>query len=535
MSETTNPLKPIAPPATTHGITTPPTVAAPAGDSEAGKAYMAKMIGIIKQVSPNSTQTECAQFVPPLLRAMCAASLTSKNQLIAMVATVDVENGAFRSIEEYATGDDYEPRTDLGNNQPGDGRKFKGRGYIQITGRTNYTAISKQFNVDLLSDPTKLLKDTELAAKSACWWWKGATGNNPSKPAQSGDWTGVRVAVNGGTNGMDKFMAAINRGVKFITEDLNAALIGVAPASGDYGLGCLDAGSGQTRMVTGGGAASSQADVLARALGLHLLDRHKAIMFHGLINCAEYPELVDLSPQKTFELQNFGEGLNGTLTVDQVKFYCGKNLEMEIWAYMPDPNAPAPQIFRNSSDQPLNGNNGFSAPIGPLPPGSLAVPMHYQVDNPEEGHRVCNTYSCYMAGKFLGMNCPDPVTYYRRMKTFGDSTSHDVQTRTLASFGMKSSYATNLDFKDLDSQLAKRKPIVIGIAHRGSEASPTGGHVLCVIGRTASGDYVVNDPYGDLNTGYANNRDGAGKVYKRSSLMRRWYESGPGTGQGRIF
>jgi hypothetical protein len=375
-----------------------------------------------------------------------------------------------------------------------------------------------------------------LAAQSACWWWKGATGNNPSKYAQTGDWREVRRQVNGGYNGLPEFMEAIERGLKLLTEDLNPTLIGQAPLAGNYGLNCMDGGSGSDRMVTGGGASASQADVLARALGLHSLDAHKAIMLYALVNCADYPQLVDLSPQKTFEVQNFGEGLTGPLTVDQVKFHCGRSLEMEIWAYMPDPNAPKPTLWRNDPSQPLNGNTGQGGalPAG-LPPGTLNVPIHYQMDAPtSDGWRLCNTYSCFMAGKFLGLNCPDPVTYTNRMKTFGDSTDHGVQTQTLNSFGMQSHYATNLDFKDLDAQLAKGKPIPIGILHRGSLDAPRGGHICVVIGRTASGDYVVNDPYGDLNTQYSNNRDGAGKVYTRAVLSRRWL-TGPGTGQGRIF
>lgn len=51
----------------------------------------------------------------------------------------------------------YDGRDDLGNNQPGDGLRFKGRGYVQITGRKNYTKFTKLLNVDLLGNPNLAL------------------------------------------------------------------------------------------------------------------------------------------------------------------------------------------------------------------------------------------------------------------------------------------------------------------------------------------------------------------------------------------
>ncbi|MBL8674299.1 MAG: hypothetical protein JNL07_05370, partial [Rhodospirillales bacterium] len=69
-----------------------------------------------------------------------------------------------RPIREYASGAAYEGRTDLGNTQPGDGVRFKGRGYVQLTGRRNYAVMGATFGVDLEADPDKAL-EPELAAK----------------------------------------------------------------------------------------------------------------------------------------------------------------------------------------------------------------------------------------------------------------------------------------------------------------------------------------------------------------------------------
>jgi hypothetical protein len=110
-----------------------------------------------------------------------------------------------------------------------------------------------------------------------------------------------------------------------------------------------------------------------------------------------------------------------------------------------------------------------------------------------------------------------------------------VQTKVLASYGIKSSFSYSLTFADLDRELAAGRPVVIGILHRGPLSNPTGGHMVVVIGKTPSGDYVVNDPYGSLNDGYTGAvTNGKGAVYKRSELSRRWVPGG-NDGWGRIF
>jgi predicted chitinase len=78
-----------------------------------------------------------------------------------MMATVKHECAErWKPIEEFASGDQYEGRLDLGNTQRGDGRRFKGRGYVQITGRGNYRKFSLRLSVDLVGDPTLALDPT---------------------------------------------------------------------------------------------------------------------------------------------------------------------------------------------------------------------------------------------------------------------------------------------------------------------------------------------------------------------------------------
>jgi GH24 family phage-related lysozyme (muramidase) len=170
----------------------------------------------------------------------------------------------------------------------------------------------------------------------------------------------------------------------------------------------------------------------------------------------------------------------------------------------------------------------------------LEVPFYPQTDNYRDANRTCNSSACAMVLEFLkpgtlhGPKGDDE--YVRKVFAAGDTTDHLVQTRVLSSYGVKSSFSYSLGFDDLDRELASGRPVVIGILHRGSLSAPTGGHMLVVIGKTAAGDYVVNDPYGSLNDGYTGAvSKGKGAVYSRSVLQKRWLPDGPKSGWGRIF
>jgi uncharacterized protein YvpB len=166
----------------------------------------------------------------------------------------------------------------------------------------------------------------------------------------------------------------------------------------------------------------------------------------------------------------------------------------------------------------------------------LDVPFYPQTDNYTMPDRTCNSSSCAMAAKYLGANISGDDEYLQIVLAHGDTTDHSAQTEALADYGIESQWRTDLDFDDLDKSLAANLPVVIAILHRGSEDAPTGGHIICIIGRTEDGNYIANDPYGDCNDGYTSDvSNGKGAIYSRTLLNARWLVEGSKSGWGRLF
>ncbi len=87
----------------------------------------------------------------------------------------------------------------MGNVNPGDAHNFRGRGFTQLTGRSNYEAASKGLGIDLVNNPD-MASDPAVAAKIATWYWQDREGLSES--AKAGDIEGVTKKINGGLNGL---------------------------------------------------------------------------------------------------------------------------------------------------------------------------------------------------------------------------------------------------------------------------------------------------------------------------------------------
>lgn len=108
------------------------------------------------------------------------------------------ESGSFRYMEEIASGAAYEGRRDLGNTEPGDGTRFKGRGPIQITGRANYRRFGRLIGIDLERNPT-IAAVPSIGLHLALEYWKDRRLN---ALADADDVVTITKRINGGLNGL---------------------------------------------------------------------------------------------------------------------------------------------------------------------------------------------------------------------------------------------------------------------------------------------------------------------------------------------
>lgn len=152
-----------------------------------------------------------------LKQTLINAGVTDPIKLAAIMAQCKVESGGFIYLRELASGAEYEGRTDLGNTSPGDGVKYKGRGFIQCTGKKLYQSMTKYFGQDVVSQPD-LVEQIELASKSVLYFFnvfknkgfKNATMTQPYTDTQAfwSDCPSVSALVNGGKNGLAQRIAA---------------------------------------------------------------------------------------------------------------------------------------------------------------------------------------------------------------------------------------------------------------------------------------------------------------------------------------
>lgn len=203
-----------------------------------------------------------------LMSAADKAGITDPNERAMFMAQMDTESGGFRSLEENLN---YKPKTlrkvfgkyfktdaeaqaaadggpeaiankvyggRMGNTDAGDGYKFRGRGFVQLTGKDNYAAAGKALGIDLVAHP-ELAADPSIAAQISTWYWKSKGGL--ADAARAGDVTAATKKINGGLNGLaqrdEKYKAYLASGTATPTLNAGSVVPPVTAVASAFGTG----------------------------------------------------------------------------------------------------------------------------------------------------------------------------------------------------------------------------------------------------------------------------------------------------------
>jgi putative chitinase len=148
---------------------------------------------------PNLSPAKAEQYLPMLNAAMAEGQINTPQRQAAFLAQLAQESGQLQYFEELADGCQYQGRLDLGNIQPGDGQRFKGRGPIQLTGRWNYQRAGQDLGLDLVHNPA-LAARPDVGFRTAQWYWTTHHLNAVADEGPAG-FDDITRAVNGGLTG----------------------------------------------------------------------------------------------------------------------------------------------------------------------------------------------------------------------------------------------------------------------------------------------------------------------------------------------
>jgi peptidoglycan L-alanyl-D-glutamate endopeptidase CwlK len=186
-------------------------------------------VAVAAAMCPGAPLANISRYLPAVLQAMAELGLVDRVMLLMAVATIRAETGRFAPLDELRSRfntspaarapyfDLYDHRHDLGNRGPCDGADYKGRGFVQLTGRANYERYGNALGLGelLLREPqrandplvaarvlARFLKDREMKIKQALL---------------ERDFAWARRLVNGGRHGLEEFTESILIGEELLS------------------------------------------------------------------------------------------------------------------------------------------------------------------------------------------------------------------------------------------------------------------------------------------------------------------------------
>jgi putative chitinase len=168
----------------------------------------------LRRIMPHLTRKAAATYAPPLSDALEQYDITTPARMAAFIAQIAHESGELLFWEEIwgptEAQKGYEGRADLGNFEPGDGFRYRGRGPLQVTGRANYRACGAKLGLDLESDPD-LVATPDVGFRCAALFWDDKRLNLLADRESAAAFAVITKRINGGLNGLaerDRYHAA---------------------------------------------------------------------------------------------------------------------------------------------------------------------------------------------------------------------------------------------------------------------------------------------------------------------------------------
>ena len=196
------------------------------GTTDTASAIPNVTVDIVSKMFPGTPVSNIKENLPFVLQALADATLADKNMVLMALATIRAETGNFTPLSEFKSKfntspgghpfDLYDNRKDLGNQGPPDGDNFKGRGYIQLTGRANYQEHGAAIGLgNQLIDNPGLANKADIAAKLLASFLKSKE-QRIREALLEGDLKRARRLVNGGSHGLEEFTKAFKTGESLI-------------------------------------------------------------------------------------------------------------------------------------------------------------------------------------------------------------------------------------------------------------------------------------------------------------------------------
>lgn len=166
---------------------------------------------LLQIAGTSELESRIRRLTPGVNATFAKFNINTKLRMAHFLAQVMHESGGFRWLRELWGPTDaqvgYEDRKDLGNQRSGDGKRFMGRGLIQLTGRANYQAFSDALNVDFVTEP-ELIETSPYAVLAAGWFWDTC---NLNALADDDGIRRITRTINGGLNGLEERVRYLDR------------------------------------------------------------------------------------------------------------------------------------------------------------------------------------------------------------------------------------------------------------------------------------------------------------------------------------